>query len=176
MHMQTHIMAGWCAASLFQLSARERLFCMLAATLPDLDGLSSLFGQEAYWYYHHRLGHNFVFALLLAGALACFSPHHIKSALLYLAIFHLHLYMDYLGSGIGWKIHYLWPFSGWGLKNSSAWDFYSWQNISAAMGLFLWVILIAFYQRRTPLEAIMPSLDRQLVNSLRRRAANPIHR
>src|SRR5437016_3393863 len=39
MHIQTHIMSGWCAASLFPLTARQRLACMIAASAADLDGL-----------------------------------------------------------------------------------------------------------------------------------------
>ncbi len=45
MHVQTHVMSGWCAGSLFPLTAGQRLLCMIAATLPDLDGLGILFGR-----------------------------------------------------------------------------------------------------------------------------------
>ena len=47
--------------------------------------------------------------------------------------------------------------------NPYGWDFYSWQNISAAFLLLLWTVAIAYYQKRTPLELLMPSLDRKLV-------------
>ncbi|HSU65852.1 MAG TPA: hypothetical protein VLJ39_03175 [Tepidisphaeraceae bacterium] len=49
MHIPTHIMSGWCMANLVRLTARERLFTMIAATAADLDGVSRVFGQEAYW-------------------------------------------------------------------------------------------------------------------------------
>jgi hypothetical protein len=59
MHVPTHIMSGWCLANVVPgLTARERLFCMIAATAADLDGLSILFGQNAYWDYHHVVCHN----------------------------------------------------------------------------------------------------------------------
>ena len=170
MHVQTHIMSGWCAASLFNLSARERLLCMVAATVPDVDGLGVLLGQEVYWEYHHKLGHNVFLGVLLAVVLACLSSRRLVAAGIYLMLFHLHLSMDYVGSGIGWRIYYLWPASKWGLINSRTWDFYSWQNITAAVAFLAWVIGIAMTQRRTPLEAIMPSLDRQLVLCLRKKA------
>ena len=32
MHIPTHLMSGWCIASLFDLTLRERLLCMLAAS------------------------------------------------------------------------------------------------------------------------------------------------
>jgi len=169
MHMQTHLMAGWCVANLPRLSRRDRLLCMLVSVLPDLDGLGSIVSQNAYWEYHHKLGHNFVFGLALTLGFALFSSRRVKSGILYLAAFHLHLLLDLFGSGIGWRIHYLWPFSPVGLKSSYAWEFYSWQNISAAGLFLLWVLVIAIRHGRTPLEAIMPSLDRQLVDFLRRR-------
>lgn len=54
--------------------------------------------------------------------------------------------------------------SGWCIGNwSVSWPFYSWQNISLGFLCIAWTVAIARRQRRTPLEAIMPSLDRQLV-------------
>lgn len=174
MHTQTHILSGWCAASLFGLTPRERLFCMMAASLADLDGLSAVLGEAAFAEYHHRLSHNLFFALLLAAVLLTLSTHRLKSALLYLSLFHLHLLMDHFGSGRSWTIYYLWPASDWELKSRHAWPLYSWQNLSTAGALLLWTLLIALHQRRTPLEAIMPHLDRQLVAWLRRKAGRPI--
>jgi hypothetical protein len=51
MHVQTHIMSGWVAGNYLKLNARQRGFCMIAAAICDLDGLSILFGQNAYWTY-----------------------------------------------------------------------------------------------------------------------------
>jgi hypothetical protein len=88
-----------------------------------------------------------------------------RSFILYAAEFHLHLAMDIFGSGPGWGIFYFWPFSNWSLDNTRlSWPFYSWQNISLAIVLFILVIAIIFWKRRTPLEAIMPKLDRQIVS------------
>ena len=40
MHVQTHILSGWLAGNLVPaFGPRERFFCMLAASLSDLDGL-----------------------------------------------------------------------------------------------------------------------------------------
>jgi hypothetical protein len=169
MHVQTHIMSGWCVGSLFGLTARERLFCMLAGSLADLDGLSGLLGEAAFAEYHHRLSHNIFFGVLLVAGLMLFSRHRLKGLLLYGGLFHLHLLMDYWGSGRSWTIYYWWPLSNEELKNYYAWALYSWQNISMAGGLLVWTIWIAIQQQRTPLEWIMPNLDRQLVEWLRRR-------
>ncbi len=173
MHIQTHIMAGWCSANLLPgLNKRERLFAMIAAVVPDVDGLSILGGRDAYWNWHHRAGHNLGFCIVACLVLAVFSSSKVKSFLLYVAQFHLHLLMDVLGSGPGWGIYYFWPFSGRYLDNSNvSWEFYSWQNITIAATLFVGVLGIVFWKGRTPLEAIMPRLDRQLVGWITRRVA-----
>jgi hypothetical protein len=164
MHLQTHLLSGWCLGNLIpQFTPRERLFCMLAATACDIDGLSLLAGQDAWWDYHHTLGHNLPFAVLLSLALAAFSARRLLAFAIYLALFHLHLLLDSYGSGPGWGIPYFWPFSKHVSVNPSAWAFYSWQNLTAAGLMVLWTLWIARRRRRTPLEAIMPNLDRQLV-------------
>jgi len=169
MHVQTHIMSGWCLGNYAKLNPRERFCCMLAASLSDLDGLSMLAGKEAYWEYHHKICHNLPFGLLLAVVLALASGWRWKSFFIYLGLFHLHLILDYYGSGPDWEIYYLWPFSHWDVLNTKAWEFYSWQNISTGFAFFGWVLWIAVHDGRTPLEFIMPSLDRQLVQWLRKR-------
>ena len=170
MHVQTHIMSGWCVANCFPLAPRHRLMCMIAASAADLDGLSLLFGQNAYWKYHHALGHNLPFGLVLCSVLVLLSGARLLPLLLYLALFHLHLVMDFFGSGPGWPIYYFWPFSVWTPDNRQwGWDFYSWQNITIAAALLVWTIAIAIRAGRTPLEALMPRLDRQLVEWLRKR-------
>ena len=94
MHIPTHILSGWCVANLLPLGPRERAVCVVAAAIPDLDGLGLLAvpfaGSHFYERYHHVLGHNLTFAVI-----AC---------LAYFALFHLHLLMDYYGSGPGWGI------------------------------------------------------------------------
>jgi hypothetical protein len=55
------------------------------------------------------------------------------------------------------------------VENPRAWEFYSWQNFLAGFLLLVWVLWIAVRDGRTPLEIIMPSLDKQLVQWLRQR-------
>ena len=175
MHVQTHILSGWCVGNLIpHFTARERLFCMFASSLADLDGLSILGGQEAWWDYHHTLCHNLPFGLVLCLALTAFSTHRASGFLVYLALFHLHLLMDYYGSGPGWGIPYLWPISREHAVSPDAWAFYSWQNLGTAALFIAWTLWIAWRQGRTPLEAMMPRLDRQLVATLRRERAVPV--
>jgi hypothetical protein len=175
MHIQTHGLFAWCAANLLpQLDARHRLFCMIAACVPDVDGAGILLwpinrdlAQNLYWDYHHRLGHCLVFGVLISALLAAFSRRPIMSALLYFAMFHSHLVLDLAGSGEGWKIHYWWPFNDAGYAVRWAWDLSSWQNRVAFLIVLVWTIVIAALKRRTPLERIMPSLDEKF--TLRKR-------
>jgi len=174
MHVQTHILSGWCAANLIpRFAPRDRLLCMLAASLADLDGLGIVFGQEVYWDYHHKLGHNLPYGVVLCAILAAFSTRRVLAFAICFGLYHLHLVMDYYGSGPGWGIPYLWPLSPREWRSDHAWPFYSWQNITAFAALLLWTFRIARRSGRTPLEAIMPGLDRQLVRLLRRPAPDP---
>jgi len=92
MQIPTHVMSGWCAANLLpRLSPRQRLMCMIAATIPDLDGLSIFFGQQAYWNWHHRVCHNLPFGILACLILAAISGKTFRLFVLYLALFHLHI-------------------------------------------------------------------------------------
>jgi inner membrane protein len=168
MHAPTHIMSGWCVGNLFRLTAGERACCMIAASAADVDAVSRVFGEEAYWDWHHVAGHNLLFAVLLAAGLAVFSRHRLKALLVYLALAHLHLVLDYFGSGPGWAIRYGWPLFQWDWQNAEAWEFSAWQNRVAALVLLVWVLGIAVVRGRTPVELLTPDLDRRIVARLRR--------
>jgi hypothetical protein len=171
MHVQTHILSGWCIGNLAPLTPRQRLLCMMAASLEDLDGLgivlkpfNSELGQNLYWDYHHTFGHCILFGILMSGVLAALSKQRrVLCFILYLLLFHLHLALDVLGSGRGWEIVYFWPMSHWGYGVPWAWALDSWQNKTTFAALLVWTIAIARWQFRTPLELLMPSLDRQLI-------------
>ena len=156
-------MSGWCFANVLKLSARERFFCLLVSGVPDLDAISRVFGEDAYWDYHHVVGHNLLVGLVVSAVLTCFSQHRLKAMLVYLGLYHLHLVMDYYGSGPLWEIAYLWPLWDWKIVSLNSWAFHSWQNISTAIFFLLWTLAIIVLKKRTPLEWPMPSLDRQLV-------------
>jgi hypothetical protein len=168
MQVQTHIMSGWCLGNVPEFTPRERLFCMLAASLPDLDGLTMFASDQAYWDYHHKIAHNFLAGALLIGVLTWFSTHWWKAGLMYVALFHLHLVMDYFGSGPGWGLYYFWPFSSRPIENPHAWEFVSWQNISAAAAGVVWMLMIAVRQRRTPVGALSPKVDAYVVTLFRK--------
>lgn len=143
---------------------------MVAASAADLDGLGLLAGVEYYAEYHHVLSHNWLFGVLLAAGLGAFSTHRLKMFLVCLLLFHLHLVMDYYGSGLGWSIHYFWPFSTTEIVCDHAWELASWQNFLAFGVLLGWTLVIFVRRRRTPLEVICPSLDARAVRRFARSA------
>lgn len=163
MHIQTHVLSGWCVANAFRLTARERLFAMLAASLADLDGIGIFIHPDYYMRWHHVAGHNLLWALLLSALLTIWSTHRMKAFCLYFALFHLHLFLDYFGSGPGWGFEYFWPFSDFEVINPKAWSFYSWQNMAAFCFFLAWTGVILFWRKRTPLECLVPSLERRFV-------------
>lgn len=168
MHIQTHILSGWCIGNLFKISPKERLFCILAAALCDLDGFGYVISDNMYWDYHHLLAHNIFFILSACSILAFFSKNRTKAFLIYLALMHIHLVMDYFGSGYGWQIRYFWPVSGRGIWYQNAWLFDAWQNKAAWLVFVIWTLLIIVIQKRTFFELWMPSLDRQIVDLFER--------
>ena len=167
MHVQTHLMASWCVANLGRLDPRGRFLCVAAGVLPDLDGLGILISQEAYWDYHHVLCHNLFFGVAMSALLAGFSSDKAKVFFWCLAVFHMHLLMDLLGSGEGWQISYLWPFSKWALEFSHAWGLYSWQNFAAGVFFLALTLFVAVRKGRTFIEYPTPQLDRRIVEVLR---------
>ena len=169
MHIQTHLLSGWVIANALPLTPRDRALCMAAAVAPDLDGLGIVVSQELYWDLHHKLGHNvFFFAIV---ALVCAAAGQRRGWVLgaTFAIGWLHFAMDYLGSGPGWGLWPWWPVNDLEVKWAGAWPFYSWQNIGTFVVLLAVTVWIAWRRGRTPLEWLMPRLDRQLVDLLQRR-------
>lgn len=173
MHIPTHILSGWCLAGILPLRPRERLFCMLVASLPDLDGLGIVVSEELYWDYHHYAGHNLFFGLILSAVFTAFSSRRPLALVAYLACFHLHLLLDYIGSGPGWMIHYLWPASDYGIRTDLGWPLDSWQNRVAFFLLLAMTVGIAYWKRITPLELLAPRIDRWLTNAHQGGNTNP---
>jgi inner membrane protein len=161
MQIPTHILSGWCVGASLPLTARERLACMLGASLADLDGVCIVAGLDVYARWHHVVGHNVFYGALLAWCCArlALPSRRWKIALLCFALFHLHLVMDYYGSGPGWGLAYLWPIMEKHWVNPKAWAFEGWQNYTA-MGLFtVWMLVLAWVKGPWPTELGLPRLQ-----------------
>jgi inner membrane protein len=167
MQLLTHALAGWCAGNAFSTNGRERLACMAISLFPDLDGLGLVISQGAYLRWHHVLAHNLFAGVLVSTLLMTLGRSELKIGVAYLLLFHLHLAMDLIGSGSGWGIAYLWPFSAHSLESSVVWDFRSWQNYAVFVALAALTVWIAFSHKRTPLECLAPRLDAALIKARR---------
>lgn len=183
----THVLLSWSVGSAFPFARKERLLAVLAGTVPDLDGMGLLWdlwanrgtgGDLALWAgYHHVLGHNIAFCLVLV-ACACFLAS--RRALACLAVFltfHLHLACDLAGSrgpDQVWTIPYLLPFSQAGeIAWSGQWPLNSWQNMAITAATLAFVIFTAWKKRISPLEIVSEGANAAFVATLRTRFGAP---
>jgi inner membrane protein len=173
MHPATHILAGWCFGNTLRLTAKERALCIAASILPDIDGLGLFAGVETYQRYHHVLAHNLTFCTLATLATLWQTRCSIKAAAVFFALFHLHLLMDLFGSGPGWGIAYLWPWSEHTVYSAHAWSFFGWQNYTAFLFFAVWTLIITRVYRRTPVEFVAPRLDAFALTALPKTKINP---
>jgi inner membrane protein len=70
----THLLAGWAVANTIKLDRRDRMLVTLAGVVPDVDGfgiaaeaLTRNGHNPLLWWsnYHHVLGHNLIFGLIV---------------------------------------------------------------------------------------------------------------
>ncbi len=179
----THFLTGWMVANVTELSPRDRALVTLAGIAPDADGLGIVAeiatkhsAQPLLWWsdYHHVLGHNLMFALIV-GALAWpWATQRGKTAALVFLSFHLHLLCDLVGArgpdGYIWDIPYLWPVSpAWTLAWSGQWKLNAWPNFVFTAGLIAMSLRLAWQRGISPLEMISARADTAVVETLRRR-------
>jgi membrane-bound metal-dependent hydrolase YbcI (DUF457 family) len=184
-HVVTHFLAGWALAESTPLKPRDRAWVTWASVAPDLDGAglfvdwgNKLLGRPETAYYetwHHALGHSGVAALLVAACAFAWSIDRVKTTLLVLVSFHLHLLMDILGSRGSspidiWPIPYLAPFAmqpAWSW--SGQWPLTSWQNTTITVLLLLLALILAVKRGYSPLGLFSAKADAGFVGALRRR-------
>ena len=151
--------------------------------MPDIDGLviiadrlSRNSNHPLNWWgdYHHTLGHNFGFAIVVAAIAAILAKQRVKTALLVLLSFHLHLLADLVGArgpdGDQWPIPYLLPFSNQlELVWSGQWALNAWPNMVITAVLIGIMLLLARRRGFSPLEMVSSTADALFVRALRTR-------
>ena len=180
----THFLMGWAVAnSAPSLSKRERALVTWASVVPDIDGLGIIADRltrysnhPLNWWgdYHHTLGHNFGFAIVVAAIAAIFAKQRVKTALLVLLSFHLHLLADLVGArgpdGDQWPIPYLLPSSKhMQLAWSGQWALNAWPNMVITAGLIGMMLIWARQRGFSPLEMVSAKADALFVHALRTR-------
>ncbi len=147
----------------------QKLAARRDRALVTLAGLTLLAGVDAYGRWHHVLTHGFVSAVLLSALLAAFAKQRLAVLGLSFLAFHLHLLCDLLGSGPGWPLYYLWPFSRVETYWSGQWDLASWQNSVIGLLVTLAVLWCAVPFGRTIVELFSVKFDAEVVKTIRRR-------
>ncbi len=182
----THLLSSWLVAQGAggeAESRRDRALVTLAGISPDADGfgffveaLTKGTRYELLWFsdYHHVLGHNIGFCLLVTGVAFAAAKRRVRTAALALAVFHLHLFCDIVGArgpdGHQWPIPYLSPFSdAWQLTWSRQWALDAWPNFLVTGLALLATFYLAWRRGFSPLEIVSRRADAGLVAALRRR-------
>ena len=154
-----------------------------AGVIPDLDGLGIVAelatrntAHPLNWWseYHHVLGHNLMFSILVCIVAAIFARHKWATTLLVFVSFHLHLLGDLVGArgpdGEQWPIPYLLPFSNTlQLVWPGQWALNAWPNLVITGALVVLTILLACVRCFSPLEMFSERADRAVVAALRTR-------
>jgi hypothetical protein len=179
----THFLTGWTLAHVAPLDRRDRWLVTLAGIAPDVDGLGLLAEVAtrhtahplAWWSdYHHVLGHNLGFALLLGLVALGVAHRRLPVVFLVLLSVHLHFLGDLLGArgpdGEQWPIPYLLPFfKGAHWAWSGQWALNAWPNMLLTAVLIWLTCHLARLRGYSPLEIISARADRVFVETLRRR-------
>jgi inner membrane protein len=179
----THFLTGWLVANIGALETRERAAVTIASVVPDLDGaglVAEYFTRDRahplMWYssYHHVLGHNLLFGVVVTLATLAFGRDRWKTCVLSFLSFHLHLLGDLVGSrgpdGFQWPIQYLFPFSTrFQLCWRGQWELNSWPNFAITAGALLLTLYISWKKGRSPVVIFLVSADQAVVEALRNR-------
>jgi LexA-binding, inner membrane-associated putative hydrolase len=180
----THFLMGWAVAnSAPSLTKRDRAIVTWASVVPDLDGLGIIAerltqnsSHPLTWWtdYHHVLGHNIRFAVVIAVIAAIFGKQKSSAALLAFFSFHLHLLGDLIGArgpdGDQWPIPYLLPFSHQlQLTWSGQWALNAWPNFVITAALIAIAFALARRRGFSPLEMFSVKADSVFVQALRTR-------
>lgn len=187
MHVVTHFLAGWTVAGLSGLDKRDRAIASIAGVVPDIDGAGIVAelatrhtNKPLLWWseYHHVLGHNLTFAMVVALAAVLLAKRRLLTTVVSLLVFHLHLFCDLIGSGgpdgYQWTIPYFYPF--WPNLQfvwSHQWALNAWPNIVFTIALLAATCYLAWKKGLSPLEMISKRADRLFVDTFRKRFGTP---
>ncbi len=176
----THFLTGWAVANSITLRRRERLLVTLAAVVPDIDGLGIVpelltrnTSHPVLWFteFHHQM-HTLLFAVIVGAIASALAASKLKTGLLALLAFHIHLAEDIVGArgpdGL-WFVPYFQPFSPAQWAWSGQWALNSWQNYVVTVALLLFAFYVARTYSRSPIEMVSSRADALLVAAVHAR-------
>jgi len=184
----THLLVSWVIADSTDLDKRERAAVTLSGIIPDIDSFGIVAEQltknsehPLLWWsdYHHILGHNIGFGLLMALGVSLMAKQKFKTTGLAILCFHLHLLCDIIGArgpdGYQWPIPYLLPFSNavqivWKYQ----WEINAWPNVLITLLALLVAFFYAWKQGYSVLGLLSKKIDRIFVEALQNRFGKPV--
>jgi len=178
----THLLISWVVADATQLEKKDRAIVTVAGIAPDVDAfgivveaLTRNSDHPLTWWtdYHHVIGHNLSFGLIVAVASFALATKRWKTAALAFLTFHLHLLCDVIGAkgpeGYQWPVPYFYPFSEWQWTWDGQWQLNAWPNF-VITGLVLGITFYWAWKRgHSPVELVSATADKAFVETLRRR-------
>ena len=169
-HVNTlhHLVYASAVASSVSRSRRERRLIMLAAILPDLDGLT-FWSRELWELVHHTFGHNVFFAGIVGAAALALGRAGRRARLAAWCVFStivLHYGLDLAISGT-WPFRPFWPVSGFDanlgnfVDDSARLDWWLRVPVQWTLVAIALLLLVRTWRRhgRTALELVSYKLD-----------------
>jgi hypothetical protein len=183
----THFLVSWLVANTAHLERRDRIVVTLAGIAPDLDGLGIVpeiltkhSSHPLAWFsqYHHVLGHNLGFGLLVTLVALLVAHRSWRTAGMAFLAFNIHLFCDVVGSrgpdGYQWPIPYCLPFSSRGeVTWQHQWALNAWPNFVITAVAVLLTIYLAWFRGFSPVEIFSMKGDRAFIAALRQRFGVP---
>jgi inner membrane protein len=162
-----HAGVGWLLGAKLP-TRRDRVVATVAAVIPDVDGLTLLFGEDLYAEWHHKVAHGAAFAVVVVVAAALITRRASATIVAALA-YHSHILCDLAGSGPGWPIWYWWPFDDASWLPSWQWDLASWQNAVFGAAVIALCLTCGVALGRTPIEVVSKRADAAVSTTLQAR-------
>jgi membrane-bound metal-dependent hydrolase YbcI (DUF457 family) len=169
MNIEAHLACGWVLAHLGGNETRRfRGLVTFAAVAPDIDVISYAFGIDSYATFHHAIGHNIFFGLLVSViSVLLIRRRRLKVFVFTLLAYGTHYYGDYFFTRFPVKA--FWPISDHGYLHSNRIGLDHSINLFFSYLAMLLIVLVAWRFKRTPLEFISPELDCRVVNLFRQK-------
>ena len=165
MYVFAHAGIGWILAEAGHGDRRFRQAVFLASLIPDIDGLSLLFGYQAYGNYHDRITHSIPFGVIVMMFAAIYCRKYRLKAMAFAALAYMsHLIGDFFLSG--WPIALWYPFGRVEIESSNGiWLGHPINHILNAISVAC-LIWMGWRFKRTPFEVLSVNMDQRICNLL----------
>jgi membrane-bound metal-dependent hydrolase YbcI (DUF457 family) len=161
-----HLLIAWLIANLIETDPWTRRFTLIIAAIPDIDGISLLFGQDLFLTYHRAFTHTLIFGIVLSAVLSAFVKKKARAFSIFMLSFMAHIGADIVGS---FGVPVFAPFISTRFSTSAFLsDEIIGTFINPAVLIFCLAaaVIILVTKKRTPFEFISVKYDGMIVNFL----------